>query len=34
MKKSMQIFPPEATWMQRHVAARPALGQPLALPLR
>ena len=21
MKKSMQIFPPEATWMRRHVAA-------------
>jgi len=21
MKKSMQIFLPEATWMQRHVAA-------------
>nr|DAX32458.1 MAG TPA: hypothetical protein [Caudoviricetes sp.] len=27
MKKSMQIFSPKATWMQRHVAARPALGQ-------
>lgn len=26
MKKSMQIFPSEATWMQRHVAACPALG--------